>query len=231
MKIALINGSPKINNSASRYLLSEIKNLIKDIRRDLNETFDKNFEIKEFNIHKPEIDEKELKQLYQCNILIFAFPLYVDSIPSHLLNVLTILENYYSLNGGKNTIVYTLVNSGFYEGNQNKIAIEIMQNWTYKSRLTWGQGIGIGSGGMLLSLTNIPSGRGPKKNLSRALESFTKEILSNQSETIPTSNKTTDNLYINMNIPRFAYIQAAHFGFRMSAKENGLKRRDLFKRM
>ncbi|QHQ62332.1 hypothetical protein Ana3638_17345 [Anaerocolumna sedimenticola] len=231
MKIALINGSPKIKDSASGYLLSEVKDFIKVNNQDVSATLDEKLEMYEFEIHKPEIEEVELKKLYQCNILIFAFPLYVDSIPSHLLNVLTILQNYYTTKGSRNAIVYALVNCGFYEGVQNKIALEIMQNWTYKSGLTWGQGIGIGSGGMLLSVKNIPAGRGPKKNLSIALERVLKQIQSNLTGLESNSNELSENLYINMNIPRFAYIQAAHFGWRMSAKEHGLKRRDLFKRM
>lgn len=45
--------------------------------------------------------------------------------------------------------VYCLVNCGFYEGHQNKLAIEMMGNWCEKAGIKWGEEVGIGAGGMI----------------------------------------------------------------------------------
>lgn len=119
----------------------------------------------------------------------------------------------------KEIIVYSLVNCGFYEGHQNELAIEMMENWCAKAGLKWGQGIGIGVGGMLPSLKRIPMGHGPKKNLQKAFKQLANNILKCTSE---------ENIFITANFPRVLYKLAAEMGWRQSIKANGLKRKDLF---
>lgn len=112
-----------------------------------------------------------------------------------------------------------MVNCGFYEGHQNKLALEMMENWCVKARLKWGQGIGIGAGGMLSGLKNVPIGHGPKKNLEKAFNQLTNNILNSSSE---------ENIFVNANFPRILYKFAAEMGWRQAIKANGLKRKDLF---
>jgi len=131
MKIALINGSPKIKDSASDCILQELKVFLSK----------QNNTIIEYHFRKPQLSIKEMENLVECDDLVFAFPLYVDGIPSHLLNCLTKLENYFQAVNEKEIKVYSLVNCGFYEGHQNTLAIEIMENWCIKAGLQWGQGL------------------------------------------------------------------------------------------
>jgi len=209
MKIALINGSPKIKDSASDCVLQELKAFLE--QHD-NIIFEHHF-------RRPQLSTEEMKDLVKCVALVFAFPLYVDGIPSHLLNCLAELESFLLTLNKKEIKVYSLVNCGFYEGHQNKLAIEIMENWCVKSGLQWGQGVGIGAGGMLPSLKNVPIGNGPKKNLEKALKQIANNILKSTSE---------ENIFITANFPRAAYKFAAEMGWRQSIKANGLKRKDLF---
>lgn len=209
MKITLINGSPKIKGTSSGCLLEELKTLIE---------CDGNI-IAEYYLRKPQFDTKEMEQLADCNVLVFAFPLYVDGIPSHLLNCLIQLETFFSAIKEKNITVYSLVNCGFYEGHQNALAIEMMENWCAKAGLKWGQGIGIGAGGMLPAVKNVSIGHGPKKNLGKALKNLSNNISKCTSE---------ENIFITPNFPRILYKLSAEMGWRQSIKANGLKRRDLF---
>lgn len=209
MKIALINGSPKIRESASACILNELK-------ASLDNT---NHIFCEYSFRKRELNSNEIESLVECNVLVFAFPLYVDGIPSHLLNCIIQLETVFSVLKEKNIRVYSVINCGFYEGHQNKLAIEIMKNWCIKSGLTWGQGIGIGAGGMLPMLKNVPIGYGPKKNLEKALKQLANNILASTSD---------ETLYITANFPRILYKLAAEKGWRQSIKANGLKGKDLF---
>lgn len=209
MKISLINGSPKFKNSASGCLLQELKPFLEH---------DNNL-ISEYHFREPQLNTGEMEQLAQCDVLVFAFPIYVDGIPSHLLNCLIQLESFFSTIKAKDIIVYSLVNCGFYEGHQNALAIEMMKNWCAKAELQWGQGVGIGAGGMLTAIKNVPIGNGPKKDLGIAFEKLANNILKASSG---------EDIFITANFPRILYKLAAERGWRKSIKANGLKRKDLF---
>lgn len=203
LRIALINGSPKAKDSASGCLLEEMKELLKDNV------------LTEYHFQKSVLKSSE--EVLNHDVLVFSFPLYVDGVPSHLLRCLEELS--LQLQGQKANIrVYAICNSGFYEGHQNQYALQIIKNWCVKNGLLWGQGIGIGGGGMVLSLRNVPHGQGPKKNISKALDTMVGSILSGDS---------MENIYVDPGIPRFLYKLAAEMGWRQECKKNGLKVKEL----
>lgn len=211
MKIAFINGSPKLKESASGFLLEEIKTFV-----------GKDNILIQCDLHKPQISSEQMEQLYSCDAFIVAFPLYVDAIPSHLLYCLKELQVYINAKTIRPIRVYTLVNCGFYEGKQNTNAIDIVRNWTHKAGLIWGQGIGIGAGGMIGALNKVPIGHGPKKNLGKAFNEFIPNI---------ENGRSGDTIFFSMNFPRFAYQYCAHLGWKQQAKANGLTGKDLYKQL
>jgi multimeric flavodoxin WrbA len=208
MKVALINGSPKAKDSASGCILQEIRTLLPA-----------GSQIMEYSFRKSQLGNDELEQIAQSDTLIISFPLYVDGIPSQLVSCLYQMEAFFKTRPEKKIIVYSIANCGFYEGQQNSIALEMIKNWCEKSGLKWGQGVGIGGGGMVPMLAGVPAGKGPKKNLSKALEALA-ENLSN--------GVTVDNIYVSPSFPRIAYKLAAEMGWRHMIKANGLNRKDLF---
>jgi multimeric flavodoxin WrbA len=210
MKIALLNGSPKMKNSASSFILEDLEALINN----------QSNEVIRCELHKAQINENQKEELYGCDALVFIFPLYVDGIPSHLLYSLESLQEYFNAKPSKQIKVYTAVNCGFYEGKQNEIAIETLKNWAHRAGLLWGQGLGIGGGGMLASVKSVPLGQGPKKNLGKAFHELVPNIL---------NGKSGDSIYITPNIPRFLYMAGGNMGWRSQIKSNGLTAKDLFR--
>lgn len=208
MKIALINGSPKNKDSTSAFLLEKLQELIEP-----NETT-----LAHFHFSTPTLSQDEMALLLDNDVLVFAFPLYIDAIPSHLLHCLVLLEVFFTKNK-KEALVYSLVNCGFYEGSHTKVALEIMENWTSKSGLNWGQGLGIGGGPMFSSLKNTPLNQGPMKNLGQALGEISHHILTLSSQI---------NIFVEPNFPRLAYKVSGEIGWRKRIKESGLSRKDLF---
>lgn len=213
MKITMINGSPKAKNSASETLLSMLKEECGQ-------------EAGMIVWNKTQVQERELIEVLESDVLVIAFPLYIDSVPSHLLRCLMQAEEYVRLHGKRESArekirVYVLLNNGFFQGKQNIPAIEVMKHWADRCGFVFGQAAGVGGGGMISFIKAVPDGHGPKKNLSCALKKMAENIV---------QGKSGETLVFELNYPAFAYKLQAEYGWRASAKKNGLKRRDLDKR-
>lgn len=206
MKIALINGSPKMGENNSGYFANEMEKLLSAC------------EVVSIRISRPHINEQDRALLAGCNALLFCFPLYVDSIPSQLLTVLMELETFFREKQIKAN-VYAVVNCGFYEGVQNHIAFDVLRNWSNRAGLCWRQGVGIGAGEMLGQLGSVPLGKGPKTSLGRALKALAESIL---------QGKGGQNLYLHPNFPRRGFLWIASLGWRRQAKANGVSKKAIY---
>ena len=118
MKITIINGSPRFKKSNSEILKNYLLNYIKE--NEINEYF--SFSIK--------LDNDIKTYIYSSDVLIFIFPLYVDSIPANLLDLLVRFEDENTIN--PKTKIYCIVNNGFFEGIQNHLAISQIRCWSKK---------------------------------------------------------------------------------------------------
>lgn len=206
MKISIINGSPKSGKSTSELM---IKYLIPKICN--------NNEVEVYNIFKGSLTDSQLTNVKDSNVLIFTFPLYIDSIPAHLLRILIELDKGNKFK--KDTMIYCIVNNGFFEGKQNHIAVEQIKNWCMSAKITWGQAIGIGAGEMLPFFKDIPLGHGPNKNIGNAINSLALNVLGKKSE---------KDIFISPNWSRILWkIQASLLVWYPRAIKNGLKSRDL----
>ncbi len=211
MKIAMINGSPRQGKSNSAILLRAIEPLVSQGN-----------EISHYNISREPLAGGQYGELCHMDVLVFAFPLYVDALPSHFFKMLVDLEGYMKAERKKDIYVCALINNGFYEGKQCHIAFEILQNWCSRSGLIFGQGIGQGAGEMLDFTEKVPLGHGPLKNLGIAMKSVADNIK---------SGGTGDPIMISPNFPRFAWkFSATHAFWNAMAKKNGLKKKDILKK-
>lgn len=211
MKITLINGSPKAKGSASGLILKELQELLSPENKIVN-----------LHFRKKKPGSSDLQLLRNSNVMVFAFPLYVDSLPSHLLSCLIQLEDELKNAAfSKDCTVYAIANCGFYEGCQNTLALNIMKNWCARAGGIWGGGLGVGAGGMMPVINSIAAGKGPKKNFSGALNTLSDRI---------SRQETVENICFSPNFPRFLYKLAGEMGWRKAVKDNGLKRRDLWRK-
>ncbi len=208
MRIALINGSPKINNSTSGTLLEDMKRYMND-----------KAEIIDIVFRSSAVSEEVISELEKSDIWVFSYPLYVDGIPGHLLSCLVQLEEAHIR---KSQIqVYGIVNCGFYEGIQNEYSLKILQNWCLKTGFIWSGGIGVGGGGGLAMMPVLEPGYDPKAPIDKALAELSDAVLKKQ---------VRENVYVNVALPRFLYKMGAEIGWRRMIKANVGKARDLKKR-
>ena len=207
MKISIINGSPKAGRSNSEILGNYLLSLLKDN------------EIRKYYSISVRLDDKIKNQIYNSDVLIFLFPLYVDGIPSNLLKLLVEFEKEKVVNPA--TRVYCVVNNGFYEGKQNRLAILQIKNWCEKVKARWGQGIGVGAGELLPYLKKCKLEQGPLKNLGKALEKFSINIL---------ILKNDKDIYINPNWLRSLYFFQGSISWILKGRKNNLRVRELFRK-
>ena len=207
MKIIIINGSPKTLKSNSEILGNYLFPLLKENN------------IKKYYSIYFQLNDKTKNEIYNSDVLIFIFPLYVDGIPSNLLKLLVNFEKENVVR--PETKIYCIVNNGFYEGKQNFLALLHMKNWCKKVNAKWGQGIGIGSGELLPYLKKFKLGQGPLKNLEKILNRLSRNILTLNSD---------KNIYINPNWPKILYFIQGSVSWILKARKNNLKIRELFKK-
>jgi len=207
MRIALINGSPKGNNSTSCALLEDLKGYWSEETEVVNVGF-----------HSTAISKEVIEELSETDTWVFAFPLYIDGIPGHLLSCLIQLEEARLQN--RQIRIYGIVNCGFYEGIQAELALKLLQNWSRKAGFVWSGGVGVGGGGGLASMPKMEPGQGPKAPIDKALAAFSDSIL---------EKKVQENIYVSVAIPRFLYQMGAQIGWRQMIKANGGKSKELGK--
>ena len=208
MKIIIINGSPKTIKSNSEILGNYLFPLLKENN------------IKKYYSIYFQLNDKTKNEIYNSDVLIFIFPLYVDGIPSNLLKLLVKFEKENVVR--PKTKIYCIVNNGFYEGKQNFLALLHMKNWCKKVNAKWGQGIGIGSGELLPYLKKFKLGQGPLKNLEKTLNILSRNILTLNSD---------KNIYITPNWPRSLYFIQGSISWILKARKNNIKIRELFKKL
>ena len=210
MRIVLLNGSPKRKESASRTLLEELKYYLFE-KKGLSGA-----EPGEVGLHQAAVSGEALAGLGDAEAWVFAFPLYVDGIPGHLLSCLAQLEE--ACSTSRKVHIYGIVNCGFYEGIQAEPALELLQNWCEKTGCIWSGGLGVGGGGGLGQIPSGKKGQGPLGPVDLALEALADRILQGEKQ---------ENRYVSVALPRFLYKNAAQWGWRQMIKRNGGRKRDL----
>ena len=207
MKISIINGSPKAIKSNSKILGNYLSSLLKEN------------EIKEYYSISFRLNDENKNEIYNSDVLIFLFPLHVDGIPSNLLKLLVKFEEEKVIKS--ETKIYCIVNNGFYESKQNRLAILQIKNWCEKVKARWGQGIGVGAGELLPYLKKYKLGQGPLKNLGNVLDEFSSNIL---------TLKSDEDIYINPNWLKSLYFFQGSISWILKGRKNNLRVRELFRK-
>ncbi|WP_022764067.1 flavodoxin family protein [Butyrivibrio sp. XPD2006] len=162
-----------------------------------------------------------VKALLPVKRIVLGMPMYVDGIPSALLKIMEMLEKTHSAEDKK---IYAVVNMGFYESRQIRNALKQVRKWSEKCGFSYCGGLAIGAGEMMGSLIkSINGANGPVKNVVEAIETLAGVIK---------SSSAIDDIYADAyKFPRSAYMFMAGMGWPKAAKQNGLKKKDLLKRI
>ena len=139
-KTVLINCSPKKKLSVSGFIMRCAGLMIRGEKEYLH-------------LRTPADRKRILQALKTAGEVVFAVPLYVDGVPSHMLPFLKEMEGFCKENSLR-LKVYVIANNGFIEGRQNEPLMQVMENFCVRGGLEWHGGVGIG-GGVMLNVERI----------------------------------------------------------------------------
>jgi len=200
VKIAFLNESPRMKHCISAILLTSLEEELSG------------HEISRCGALQP---AGEIAQaLSGCDALVLAFPLYVDSLPSHLIRILEqIRDGEIPVTPG--TRVWAIINNGFLEPSQSRIAASMVRIFCEQAGLSYARSLLVGGGP---TLEQAPMGKGPLARLGAELKMLAGEIAAGG----PKGDRETSPSF-----PRLLYMYGAHAGWKRAAKRNGLTARDL----
>lgn len=185
--IVLVSGSSKIKNGASYEYLNILKKYI-----DINSKI----------ISALKYNDKELKQVLECDTIVFSYPLYVDGLPGEFLKFLSFLED----KGLSNKNIYAICNLGYYESNQADVSLEILKNFTLKTNNKFMGAISIGCGPIGYKKYPLIN-----NNIKKNLKKFGK---------IVKDKEFCDTIYTKCLLPRFMYIRLGNYSWNKQIKKN-----------
>lgn len=207
-KICFINGSPRKTGSCSYYLTNEIIKLL-----------DSNKEVKQVFISEIISEKKVIEEICTYDKVVIIFPLYIDSIPAIVSEFFVEFEKAMKIICNTNMKIYAISNCGFLEGEHNEVALKIVKLFANKINVTWGYGLGIGAGEFLRGSTTMPLKFFMKKDIYNALIEFSKNLK---------DEKETDvDVIVRPKMGRRLFIIFAERYWIGSAKKNGLRKKDL----
>lgn len=217
--VILVSASPKVGEpSVSDYLVSLQEKVMKDaglIVQTVN--------VRRLLTHKQ--TEGAYKTMREADALVFTFPLYFFCLPGMLMRF---LQDYYAYtleNAGESggPRVFAVVNCGFPEPAINDEAIRVMKSFSGKINGIFRFGVAVGGGGMFLGAGDAPFMKKAKNKLDEAFHAMAADILTGAQEPAETR-------YVPVNFPRILYLFMADRGWTATARKNGLKKKDLYRK-
>jgi NAD(P)H-dependent FMN reductase len=154
-----------------------------------------------------------LEAVEKADILVFAFPLYVDQLPAPVVWALDqIAERCKQSHSYPLPWLAAIVQSGFPETHQNLPALEIMRRYAELSGFRWAGGLAMGMGGAV-SGQGSGNREGMLRHVFRGLDLAAAEL----SEDRPIPEEAV-SLFGRRFIPRWLYFLMANFGWRQQAR-------------
>lgn len=207
-KALLVVGSPRGANSASEgiggYLLSKLA--------------EKGFETNTLRVYPMLKQAQEGKtlpaELYEAELLILAFPLYVDSLPAAVTKFLELLAEKRPL---KEQALVAVVNCGFPEAYHCNVAVEICGEFARETGIRFLGGLTLG-GGEAVRGKSLEQMGFFTKNVRRSFD-VSADLIAEGKEISDEAKR----LMAKPLIPYWIYRLIAKIGFNSEAKKNGVK--------
>ncbi|MCW4025597.1 MAG: hypothetical protein NWF01_11280 [Candidatus Bathyarchaeota archaeon] len=159
-----------------------------------------------------------LQKTRESDIIIFAFPLYIDSLHARLIPALEMIaeENQKSA-PPKQTRLAVIVNSGFPEAFQNTTVVDICRCFASEAGMQWAGGLMYGGGEAIHGVPLEKAGMAAK-NARSSLDIAAKDLLEGRA-----ISKEAVDLMGKLVIPRWLFLLIANRRWKKEAEKLGTK--------
>lgn len=210
----LLIGSPRGKRSTSHSLGSHLLDQLKERGMKTH-----NLHIQK-SLKTEEGKNRLLSQADRSDIIILAFPLYVDTLPAPVIEIMELIREHRELiEESKKRGLVAIVNSGFPEPDQSNTAIANCKIFCMETGIDWAGGLKIG-GGEAIAGRPLKEVKGMARKVIKALD-LTAESLS-KGEPVP---KEALELTSKPIVPKRLYLFAGTRGWKSKAKKNRAKKR------
>lgn len=208
----LLVGSPRIEKSTSSslgsYLLEQLKT--------------HGVESETVYIYKAINTKERMEALRQAiektDLVVLAFPLYVDTLPAPVISVLQdVVKN--GTAKTKPTRFAAIVNCGFPEASQNASAIAVCAEFAREAEFEWMGGLSLGAGEGMVHARPLAELGGQGAPLRRALEIAAGELVLGQ----PISDNA-QKLLAKPLMPEWMYRLGGTIGWKMRSRKFGTQK-------
>jgi NAD(P)H-dependent FMN reductase len=212
MKFILLNGSPKPGRSNSGSILDHIEDLLKEkdavvVKKRFRDIIDDGSKTEEL-----------IRNISDADVLIIAFPLYVDSLPYVTTRALDIIHSRKKDLKSKERLLLTIGNCGFPEPEHLRLASRMLKVFSDRMGFRWLGAIKIGGGGGI-GERSLKEAGGSFKRATASIEQALSSILEGNS--IP--EKVFETFETPM-IPPFIYRSFGNMGWHLQKRQRKTER-------
>ena len=212
MNVLILTGSPKGRESASFSLASKLAEGLRENGVSVSD------EPVHAGLRTEEGTRRLLDAVDGSDLVVLAFPLYVDSLPAPLTRLLELIAEHRTMVVSSGTPrLAAIVQCGFPEAQQCDTAVGICRLFAERTGMRWAGALAMGMGGSLVEdFRKLPRGG---RNILEALDLAAKSLATGGD--IP---EAATALFARPLMPRWMYTLIGNLGWRMLLRKNKARR-------
>jgi hypothetical protein len=171
-------------------------------------------------LRQPKLETDMLTAVADTDLLVVAFPLYVDCLPACMILALEKMADYRKVNPPtKPQRMLAIVNNGFPEATQNATALAICRQFAKETGFDWAGGLSLGGGGAING-SSLKAVGFLARNITKSLDLAAKNLQANEA----VSDEAVQ-LMAKPLMPKTFYVFMGNWGWKSRAKKLGTQKR------
>ena len=170
----------------------------------------------------------------RSDLIILAFPLYIDALPYLVTKAFEVIARHKkTLRVKKPQSIFTIINNGFPEYQQNTLALAICRIFADQCGISWAGALAMGAGeaiGGQQELTKTKRSGPPVKHVIEALDKAGADLAKGNAVSLNVQNliSKTPIPILSFGIWRWMFLKLGQQRWKQQAIENGVKKEEMF---
>jgi len=171
-------------------------------------------------VKKEDGQKKLLSKVEDADLIILAFPLYIDCLPAGVIKALELIADHrQSMSNLKNQGFVVIINCGFPETQHNNVAVSICKIFAREVGFEWKGALALGMGGYIGGKSLEERG-GMVRNIKKGFDIATQAL--SEGEKIP---EEAIELVGKKFMPISLYTKMGNLGWKIQAKKFGARKK------